>query len=204
MHLLVQSSGHPLAKFMQGLQQSYAQYFNRQHRKSGHLFEGRYKAIVCQKDPYLLELIRYIHLNPVRAAIVKTLERYRYSGHHAYLQRRAREIIEPAKVLAVLGGNRGYGRFVQDGLKDVHKEEYYAVQDQRFLGGEGFRKSMRADEEDKWLRPQRKSGIDAAVKKLSKYLKVEAGYCVDRTVVGLFPKRGQPLRTLWCGDLGIG
>jgi putative transposase len=61
-HLLVESSEQPLAKFMQGLQQSYSQYFNRKHHKSGHLFEGRYKAIICQKDEYLLELIRYISI----------------------------------------------------------------------------------------------------------------------------------------------
>jgi putative transposase len=61
-HLLVESSEQPLAKFMQGLQQSYSQYFNKRHGKSGHVFEGRYKAIICQKDPYLLELIRYIIL----------------------------------------------------------------------------------------------------------------------------------------------
>jgi putative transposase len=85
-HLLVESSEQPLAKFMQGLQQSYSQYFNRKHHKSGHLFEGRYKAIICQKDEYLLELIRYIHLNPVRAGMVQVPERYRHSGHHAYLQ----------------------------------------------------------------------------------------------------------------------
>jgi REP element-mobilizing transposase RayT len=85
-HLLVESSEQPLAKFMQGLQQSYSQYFNKRHGKSGHVFEGRYKAIICQKDPYLLELIRYIHLNPVRAGIVKSPERYRYSGDYAYLQ----------------------------------------------------------------------------------------------------------------------
>ena len=146
-HLLVECSGYPLAKFMQGLQQSYTQYFNRQHCKSGHLFEGRYKAIVCQKDPYLLEQVRYIHLNPARAGMVKAPERHRYSGHHAYLQKKATEIIEPAKVLAMLGGSRGYRRFVQDGLKDGHKEEYYAVEDQRFLGEESFTKSMRADED---------------------------------------------------------
>ena len=74
-HLLVHSSATPLAKFMQGLQQSYTQYFNRRHKKSGHLFEGRYKAIVCQEDPYLLELIRYIHLNPLRAGLAKTMEK---------------------------------------------------------------------------------------------------------------------------------
>jgi putative transposase len=50
---------------MQGLQQSYMQYFNRRYRKVGHLFQGRYKAIICEKDKYLLALLRYIHLNPV-------------------------------------------------------------------------------------------------------------------------------------------
>jgi putative transposase len=74
-HLLVESSEQPLAKFMQGLQQSYSQYFNRKHRKTGHVFEGRYKAILCQKDQYLLQLIRYIHLNPVRAGMVRSPER---------------------------------------------------------------------------------------------------------------------------------
>ena len=67
----------------------------------------------------------------------------------------------------MLGGSRGYRRFVQDGLKDGHKEEYYAVEDQRFLGEEGFTKSMRADEEEEVPRLKRKSGVDAAVKKLS-------------------------------------
>jgi putative transposase len=66
-HLLVETCGPPLAKFMQGLQQSYTQYFNRKYEKAGHLFQGRYKAIVCEREEYLLELVRYIHLNPVRA-----------------------------------------------------------------------------------------------------------------------------------------
>ena len=93
-HLLVESSQQPLAKFMQGLQQSYSQYFNRRHRKTGHVFEGRYKAILCQKDQYLLQLIRYIHLNPVRAGMVRSPKRYRYSGDHVYLQGKATETID--------------------------------------------------------------------------------------------------------------
>ncbi len=103
-HLLVESSEQPLAKFMQGLQQSYSQYFNLKHHKTGHVFEGRYKAILCQKDQYLLQLIRYIHLNPVRAGMVRSPERYRYSGDHVYLQGKATETIDPATVLSMLGG----------------------------------------------------------------------------------------------------
>ena len=69
-HLLLETGSEPLSKFMQGLQQSYTQYFNRKHRKVGHLFQGRYRAIVCEKDQYLLTLVRYIHLNPIRAKLV--------------------------------------------------------------------------------------------------------------------------------------
>ena len=103
-HLLIESSREPLNKFMQGLQQSYSQYFNLRYGKSGHVFEGRYKAIICDKDEYLLELIRYIHLNPVRAGMVTEAERYVYSGHRAYAAGKPTSVIDPRKVLDMLGG----------------------------------------------------------------------------------------------------
>jgi REP element-mobilizing transposase RayT len=121
-HLLLESSDRPLVKLMQGLQQSYSQYYNRKHHKTGHVFEGRYKAIICHKDEYLLELIRYIHLNPVRAEMVKSAEEHRYSGHHTNLHGKATETIDPGKVLAMLGGKAAYRRFVSDGLlRDIRK-----------------------------------------------------------------------------------
>jgi putative transposase len=73
-HLLFETGCSPLAKFMQELQQSYTQYFNRSHRKVGNLFQGRYKAIICNNDKYLLALVRSIHLNPVPAGLVKRPE----------------------------------------------------------------------------------------------------------------------------------
>ena len=69
---------------MRRLLTSYAVHFNRRHHRSGHLFQNRYKSILCQQDPYLLELVRYIHLNPLRARIISDLselDRYPYSGH---------------------------------------------------------------------------------------------------------------------------
>ena len=66
-HLLLETGEVPLSRIMQSLQFTYTQKFNRRHKKVGHLFQGRYKAILCQKESYLLELIRYIVLNPVRA-----------------------------------------------------------------------------------------------------------------------------------------
>jgi putative transposase len=137
-HLLLQSSHHPLGKFMQGLQQSYSQYFNLRHRKVGHVFQGRYKAIICDKDEYLLELIRYIHLNPVRAGMVKTPELYRYNGHQDYLEAKPSAVLDPRRALALFGGRGSYKRFMAVGVEEGHKEQYYEVQDQRFLGAEGF------------------------------------------------------------------
>jgi putative transposase len=123
---------------MQGLQQAYTQYFNRRHHKVGHLFQGRYHAIVCDKDEYLLTLVRYIHLNPVRAKMVKKPEQFSYSGHAEYCGSKKAEIIDPSLVLELLGGRKAYQRFVLDGIGEGHKEEYYEVEDQRFLGAEGF------------------------------------------------------------------
>ena len=116
-HLLVETGSQPLSRFMQGLQQSYTQYFNRKHHKVGHLFQGRYKAIVCDKDEYLLGLVRYIHLNPIRANMVQKLDAYPYSGHRHYVEGRVSEVLEPGRVLDLLGGRAGYRRFVLEGLK---------------------------------------------------------------------------------------
>ena len=166
-HLLVESSARPLGKFMQGLQQSYTQYFNLKHRKTGHLFEGRYKAIICQKDQYLLELIRYIHLNPVRAGMVKSPEQYRHSGHDVYLRGKPTEIIDPAKVLGLIGGERGYRKFVFEGLNDGHKDEYYTVEDQRFLGAQGFGKKIVNREPEQRSKTGKRRSIEAVVKGLA-------------------------------------
>jgi putative transposase len=83
-HLLLQTGSTPIATFMRRLLTGYAVTFNRRHDRHGHLFQNRYKSILCQEEPYLLELVRYIHLNPLRSGIVSSLEeleRYRYSGH---------------------------------------------------------------------------------------------------------------------------
>jgi putative transposase len=85
-HLLVRTGKEPLARSMRRLMTGYAINFNLRHKRRGHLFQNRYKSIVCQEDLYLLELTRYIHLNPLRAGLVPDLEglgRYPWSGHSA-------------------------------------------------------------------------------------------------------------------------
>ena len=172
-HLLVESGSAPLSRFTQGLQQSYTQYFNRKHGKVGHLFQGRYKAIVCDKDEYLLTLVRYIHLNPVRAKVVQRPEDYPYCGHRQYCGNGAREVLEPDRVLDMLGGRKAYRRFVQEGLRDGHREEYYAVIDQRFLGEERFAETLKiqAEEEPEKLAP--KKPVSAVVRSAVRWLEIE-------------------------------
>jgi len=171
-HLLVESSHEPLAKFMQGVQQSYSQYFNLRHHKTGHVFQGRYKAIVCQKDEYLLPLIRYIHLNPVRAGMVKTPEQYDYSGHRAYMEDKATEVIDPRKALGLLGGKARYLAFITDGMKEGHNEEYYEVMDQRFLGAEGFGEKLHDQQEEQ--RAKKRRPLDKVVEELGDAVGTEA------------------------------
>jgi hypothetical protein len=87
-------------------------YFNRRYKKTvGHLFQGRYKAILCDKDAYLVSLVKYIHLNPIRAGVVRTLDSYRWSSHGVYAGgERGNRREEEAWIYAVAntrGGRRG-------------------------------------------------------------------------------------------------
>lgn len=84
-HLLAQVGEQPLGEFMQGVQQGHTQYVNTRNQQSGHLFQGRYQAYLVENDTYLLTLVRYIHLNPVTAGIVKDPIDYRWSSHRHYL-----------------------------------------------------------------------------------------------------------------------
>ena len=77
---------------MQRLNSSYTTYFNSTHRRTGHLFQGRFKAILVDKDSYLLELSRYVHLNPVRAKLVECPEVYGESSYRAYIGARSRDV----------------------------------------------------------------------------------------------------------------
>jgi putative transposase len=171
-HLLVETGTQPLSTLMQRLQQSYTQYFNRSHRKVGHLFQGRYKAIVCEKDPYLLTLIRYIHLNPVRAKLVKQPDAYAYSGHAAYLTGRATAVLDPVPGLVVFGGMAAYRQFVREGMGEGHQADYYAVADQRFLGTARF--------VDEWQERSQAGPVVRSRRSLARVLQaVAAGLGVD-------------------------
>ena len=90
-HILLRTGPTPLSKIMRRLMTGYAVAFNKRHKRSGHLFQNRYKSVICEEDPYLLELTRYIHLNPLRARLVKDLkelDKYPWTGHSSLLGKR--------------------------------------------------------------------------------------------------------------------
>jgi len=92
-----------LASIMRSALTCYAKYFNRIHRKIGHVFQGRYRAILCQKESYLLELVRYIHLNPVRAHLVESPQQWRWCSLAAYLHPGQHSWLYTEDVLAYFG-----------------------------------------------------------------------------------------------------
>lgn len=139
LHLLISPNRAPLSKIMQGLQQTYTRHFNRRHRLVGHCFQGRYKAILCQSDAYLLELVRYLHSNPVRAGLASTPEEYEWTSHRLYLAGRDAGGVAVEAVLGQFSANRtravtAFRSFVEAGLPAGHREDFYAVSGQRLLG----------------------------------------------------------------------
>jgi REP element-mobilizing transposase RayT len=130
-HLLLRTGPTPLATFMRRLMTSYAGYYNRYHERSGHLFQNRYKSFVCEEDLYFLELVRYIHLNPLRSGLVKDLEelkRYPWCGFGVLMGRYKNSWQEIDEVLKYFGdrvgqARVGYRKFMEDGIKQGRKPD---------------------------------------------------------------------------------
>ena len=161
-HLLLLPTNFKLAVLMRRLLTGYAVTFNLIHHRTGHLFQNRYKSIVCDKESYLLELVRYIHLNPIRAGLVgtlKELDQYPWSGHAVLMGSQKFEGQEVKEVLGFFGrslgrAREGYRRFVADGVEMGRREDLVGVgmrgrrakdsigekqpADPRILGDKGF------------------------------------------------------------------
>lgn len=142
-HFLLKTSLTPIATIMSRLLTGYAGYFNRRHRRHGHLFQNRYKSILCQEETYFRELVRYIHLNPLRAKLVKeikALDNYPYSGHSAVLESVRRDWQQVDYVLGFFGktksaARRAYRLFVEKGVSQGRRHELTGGGLVRSLGG---------------------------------------------------------------------
>ena len=141
-HLLVRPLAISLATFMRRVLTGYALYFNRRHTRSGHLFQNRYKSFVVEEEAYLLELVRYIHLNPIRAGIIsnlKALSTWPYSGYSALMGNANRAWFEVDYTLSLFDTNRVAARkklvsFVEDGRGMGRRDELVGGGLKRSLG----------------------------------------------------------------------
>ncbi|HCX02677.1 MAG TPA: transposase [Syntrophaceae bacterium] len=142
-HFLFRSGTVPIATLMSRLLTGYAVYFNARHKRSGRLFQNRYKSILCQEDAYLTELVRYIHLNPLRAGLVKNIEElnhYPYCGHSVLMDHQKRDWQENDYVLSYFGKNRAsairhYNEFVTAGIEQGRRTDLIGGGLIRSLGG---------------------------------------------------------------------
>jgi REP element-mobilizing transposase RayT len=141
-HLIIETPDGNLSAGMRQLNGVYTQAFNRQHNRVGHLFQGRYKGILIQKDSHLLEVCRYVVLNPVRAKAVKRPEQWRWSSYQATAGiEKPHPCLSTEWILNQFGSTRriaekAYRKFVEDGIKQ--ESIWEAVRAQSILGEEEF------------------------------------------------------------------
>ncbi|TWJ32955.1 REP element-mobilizing transposase RayT [Geobacter argillaceus] len=161
-HLLLRPRATKLSVLMRRLLTGYAVVFNLRHHRSGHLFQNRYKSIVCEEDAYLLELVRYIHLNPLRVGLVDSLDdldSYKWSGHAVIMGKGAFAGQNEDELLLMFGNRKGsarkkYRSFIEDGIRQGKRDELvggglrrsrnlsgseeYEAYDERILGSGAF------------------------------------------------------------------
>lgn len=147
-HLLLETKEGNLPLAIRHLNGLYTSHFNRTHRRVGHLFQGRYKAILIEKESYLLELSRYIHLNPIRVKKNMRLGSHRWSSYFDYIgKREAPKWLTTKVVLSQFGKSRrgseiAYRRFVEEGVQKGIDRPWDKMVGQLLLGGEEFQRSI--------------------------------------------------------------
>lgn len=212
-HLLVRTGSVPLAGVMGRLLTGYAVTFNGRYHRHGHLFQNRYKSILCQEDPYLLELVRYIHLNPLRAGMVedyKSLGHYPYSGHSVILGKKAISWQDVDYVLGYfarrrLSARKKYQEYVAEGIGQGRRPDLVGGGLIRSLGGwkavgrlKGFPLRLKGDE-----RILGNSDFVMEVLKISeeemerRYRLKAAGYDLERCARRVAEVFGVPAEDLW-------
>jgi len=154
-HILLRSSQNGLSRFMRRFLTGYAITYNLRHKRHGHLFQNRYKSIVCDEDAYFRELVRYIHLNPLRAKVVKNmseLDKYQWSGHSVLMGKLKHEWQDRDYVLSWFGqkeweARRAYRKYVEEGVEKGRRPELVGGGLVRSLGGWSQVLSLRRENE---------------------------------------------------------
>lgn len=142
-HLVIRTGKRPLGEMMRKLLTGYAVYFNRRHKRSGYLFQNRYKSILCQEDVYVMELVRYVHLNPLRGGLVKDIQelnRYPWSGHAVLIGNNKADWQSTGEILERFGRTkkhaiRKYMDFITDGQHMGRRDDLIGGGLRRSAGG---------------------------------------------------------------------
>lgn len=141
-HLIVETPKANLSSFMHAIQSGYTTYFNTKRGRSGHLFQGRYKSLLVDKDAYLLELSRYIHVNPVKAHVTDVPEVYPFSSYPAFIDPGRETFVFRDLIVNMSQGPEGYRRFVESGLAEEVKSPFRDVYGGMILGRKSFIKEV--------------------------------------------------------------
>lgn len=172
-HLEMQVGDFSLSRIMQNISQRYTQWFNWRYKKSGHVFQGRYKAVMVDADEYLLELAAYIHLNPVRARMTDQPGAYKWSSHRAYLGKETLSWLETDFVLSQFSPNETLARtkfaaFVEERITDGRRNEFHGerIADNRVFGDDKFVDVVLTTAEAPQERKPGVSEVVAVVKKI--------------------------------------
>jgi putative transposase len=194
-HLILETKKANLHQIMHYLNGSYTTYFNRENGRSGHLFQGRYKGVVIDVDNYLLELSRYIHLNPVRAGIVKRPEEYTHSSYRFFigLGKKKEEIVTRDRIWEMISGNgrravQKYKRYVEEGMKKENRDPLKSIYGGAILGSGEFIQEMLEKGEVKNLKGEEIScrrqlkatkGLEDLLVEVSSYFNVQRNKVIE-------------------------
>jgi len=189
-HLLIETPDDPISRVMQLINFTYTQYFNKKYGKVGHLFQGRYKSYLCDKDRYLLSLVRYIHNNPVRAGLAEAAGAYAWSSSADYLKG-TKGLVDTDKVLRLFSekpgiARRKYAEFMSAGEPDKSLSPY-AAHEQQIVGDESFIEAVKR-RVDSLEKRGKKISIEELVRAIEKETGVGLLEMVSR-------KRSERLRT---------
>ena len=151
LHLLLRTGVEPISTVMRRLLTGYALSFNRRHRRHGQLFPNRYNSILCQEDRYLLELVRYIHLNPLRAKLVsdlKELDKHPYCGHSVLMGKKKHDWQDTDYILKLYDSTysiarRRYRKYVKNGIAEGRRPDLVGGGLIRSAGGWSVVKALR-------------------------------------------------------------
>lgn len=203
-HLLLQTMEANLAKVMRHIGGVYTQRINRKYKLDGHVFRGRYKSILVDRDSYLLEVIRYIHLNPVRAGLVKAPEEHRWTSHRLYIAPvRQYSWVSTGEILALFGKDTRSSRlafndFVKQGVPERIRKFYSQKHLPALLGSPSFIEKIRERyvkryEEDYEL-PEAKRIGKIPLNEIAKLVAREYQVDVDKMRRGRKKVKNQPRR----------